>query len=276
VPNILPSYHFDVNIDTFLKKLPAMCLIVFAYKTRPGVPLVFAGNRDEFYERPTEKAHIWSTTPEIIAGKDKKAGGTWLGLSSDGRIAAITNYRDMNQIKPDAPSRGHIVKDALTSPHTTEQYLEHLQRVADEYNGFNLITGNREKLFYFNNQTMQVEELKPGIYSLSNAFLNTPWPKSEWAKEHFRQILDSGEQKPDRFFSMLKNSDTYPPEMLPETGLSNEKEKAVSAVFIKTEGYGSRSSTVMKLFQDDSFYFEERTYKAASKKVKSRQKFTGF
>lgn len=253
-----------------------MCLIVFAYKMQPGVPLVFAGNRDEFYKRPTEKAHIWSTTPAVIAGKDIKAGGTWLGLSSDGRVAAITNYRDMNQIKPNAPSRGHIVKDALTSPHSTEQYLEQLKRVAEEYNGFNLITGNREKLFYFNNQTMQVKELKPGIYSLSNAFLNTPWPKSEWAKEHFKQILDSGEQEPDRFFSMLKNSDTYPLEKLPETGLSNEMEKAVSAVFIKTEGYGSRSSTVIKLTQNDSFYFEERTYKASSKKVKSKEKFTRF
>lgn len=253
-----------------------MCLIVFAYKTLPGVPLVFAGNRDEFYERPTEKAHIWKTNPEIIAGKDKKAGGTWLGLSSDGRFAAITNYRDINQMKPDAPSRGHLVKNALTTSDSTHAYLENLKSVAKDYNGFNLIAGDKDKLFYFSSQTMQIEELQPGIYSLSNALLDTPWPKSEWAKHQFRKTLGSDEQITEKCFTLLKNSDTYPVEKLPDTGLSPEMEKAVSAVFIKTEGYGSRSSTVMKLFQDDSFYFEERMYKPGSKNVKSVQKFTGF
>lgn len=253
-----------------------MCLIVFAYKTLPGVPLVFAGNRDEFYERPTEKAHIWDTNPKMIAGKDKTAGGTWLGLSSNGRIAAITNYRDMNQIKQDAPSRGHLVKNALTTSEFTEKYLHDLKPVADEYNGFNLLAGNKDKLFYFSNQTMQIEELQPGIYSLSNALLNTPWPKSEWAKDQFRKILSSGEEITEKCFSILQNSDTYPLERLPDTGLSSEMEKAVSSVFIKTEGYGSRSSTVLQLFGDDSFYFEERTYEAGSKKVKSNQKFTEF
>ena len=254
----------------------AMCLIVFAYKTVSGTPLVFAGNRDEFYDRPTEQAHIWNTDPKMIAGKDKKAGGTWLGLSENGKIAAITNYRDMGQIKPNAPSRGHIVKNALISSQSTEQYLEHLKSVANEYNGFNLIAGNREKLFYFSNQTMQIEELKPGIYALSNALLNTPWPKSEWAKQRFKQILDSGDRKPNHFFSMLKNSDTYPLEKLPETGLSDEMEKAVSAVFIKTDGYGSRCSTVMQLYSDSTFYFEERTYKSGSKIMDSQKVFTGF
>jgi len=253
-----------------------MCLIVFAYKTVPDAPLLFAGNRDEFYDRPTEQAHIWSTDPKMIAGKDKKAGGTWLGLSANGNIAAITNYRDMHQIKPDAPSRGHIVKNALTSHQSTEQYLANLKSVAKEYNGFNLIAGNREQLFYFSNQTMQIEELKPGIYSLSNAFLNTPWPKSEWAKEHFKKILDSGDHNPGHFFSLLKNSDTYPLQKLPETGLGREMEKAVSAVFIKTEGYGSRCSTVMQLYSDNTFYFEERTYKAGTKIMDSKEVFTGF
>ena len=253
-----------------------MCLIVLAYKYVPGIPLFFAGNRDEFYDRPTEKAHIWNTKPKMIAGKDLKAGGTWLGLTVNGKIAAITNHRNMNQNKPDAPSRGHIVKDALTSSNTTEHYLQELKSEAQEYNGFNLITGSREKLFYFSNQTMQIKELKPGIYALSNALLNTPWPKAEWAKDQFKQILDSGEHSTSRCFSILKNEDTYPVKKLPETGLSSEMEKAVSAVFIKTEEYGSRCSTVVKLLNDHTFYFEERTYRAGSEIINSKQVFTDF
>lgn len=253
-----------------------MCLIVFAYKTVPGIPLVLAGNRDEFYERPTEKAHIWESVPRIIAGKDKKAGGTWLGLSEEGRVAAITNYRDMSSVKPDAPSRGEIVRNALTSALPTESYLNSLKNKAEEYNGFNLITGNREKLFYFSNKTMKIEELKPGIYGISNALLNTPWPKTEWAKKRFKMMINS-ELDDDicAYFSLLSNSDTYPSVKLPETGLGEKMEKAVSAVFIKTEEYGTRSSTVLQLF-DDRFYFEERAYKAGSKNVDTQQIFTRF
>lgn len=253
-----------------------MCLIVFAYKKIPGSSLILAGNRDEFYKRPAEKAHIWKTSPPIIAGKDKKASGTWLGISAQGRFAAITNYRDMSSIKPDAPSRGEIVKNALVSPLSTEAYLQKLQKSAKEYNGFNLITGSRDKLFYFSNKTMKIEELKPGIYGISNALLDTPWPKTKWAKTRFTQILDAGDRKVNDYFSMLTNSDSFSQEKLPKTGLSNAMERAVSAVFIKTEDYGTRCSTVLQLFDDDTFYFEERAYKPGTKFVSSQQIFTRF
>jgi uncharacterized protein with NRDE domain len=253
-----------------------MCLIVFAYKMAPDIPFIFAGNRDEFYARPTETAHVWNTDPNIIAGKDKKAGGSWLGISETGKVSAITNYRDMSNIKPNAPSRGHIVKNALTSTLSTENFLTGLKSDAEAYNGFNLIAGDVKTLYYFNNQNMKIEELQPGIYSLSNALLNTSWPKSDWAKERFTEIVNSGDMSSSKLFSMLKKSETYPLKSLPETGLDNEMEKAVSAVFIQTAEYGSRSSTVMKLFNDQSFYFEERTYKAGTKKMSSKQVYTKF
>lgn len=253
-----------------------MCLIVFAYKIVPGSPLILAGNRDEFYQRPAEKAHLWKTEPSVIAGKDKKAGGTWLGLSANGRVAAITNYRDMSSIKTSAPSRGDIVKDALLSPLSTKEYLQKLKKSAGDYNGFNLITGTREKLFYFSNITMQISGLNPGLYGISNALLDTPWPKTVWAKNRFREILNSGNRKTDDYFSMLANSKKYPPEKLPETGLSLEMEKAVSSVFIKTEDYGTRCSTVLQLFDNSNFYFEERAYRPGSQTVDSQQVFTRF
>jgi len=253
-----------------------MCLIVFAYKIVPGSPLILAGNRDEFYQRPAEKAHVWKTKPSVIAGKDKKAGGTWLGLSASGRVAAITNYRDMSSIKTNAPSRGDIVKNALLSPLSTKEYLKKLKKSADDYNGFNLITGTREKLFYFNNITMRISRLDPGLYGISNALLDTPWPKTVWAKGRFREILNSDSRKTNDYFSMLASSKKYPPEKLPETGLSLEMEKAVSSVFIKTEDYGTRCSTVLKLLDNSGFYFEERAYRPGSQTVGSQQVFTRF
>jgi uncharacterized protein with NRDE domain len=182
----------------------------------------------------------------------------------------------MGSIKPDAPSRGDIVKKALISSVSIEEYLQNLQKEAQNYNGFNLITGSLEKLFFFSNQTMNIEELKPGVYVLSNALLNTPWPKAEWAKERFKEILTSENSTANDYFSLLTNSNTYPTEDLPETGLSKEMEKAVSPVFINTKDYGTRCSTVLQLFDDKTFYLEERTYDTETKDVESKQVYTQF
>lgn len=244
-----------------------MCLIVFAYKVLPGHPLVLAGNRDEFYNRPAEPAHMWDTSPGIIAGKDLKAGGTWLGISMTGRFAALTNYRKIDEIKENAPSRGNIIKDFLVSDETPQHYLHSLQETAGNYNGFNLIAGTAETLWYINNKTKKAEEVKPGFHAISNAFLDTPWPKTEDALRAFKKTILTIGVEEEPVFSILMADKTYPENKLPETGLTRELEKAVSAIFIKTEGYGTRCSTMVTISNDGRYTLTERTFKPGTQEV---------
>ena len=151
-----------------------MCLIVFANKVHPKYKFIFAANRDEFYDRPTEQADFWKDHSELLAGKDLQAGGTWMGITKGGRFAAVTNYRDLINIKEDAPSRGMLTLDFLNSDIHAEKYYEKLKPSLQDYNGFNLILGSINELFYFSTHTNELEKLEPGIYGLSNATINTP------------------------------------------------------------------------------------------------------
>lgn len=253
-----------------------MCLIVLAYNVVPDSPIILAGNRDEFYNRPTINAHTWSTNPPLIAGKDKKAGGTWLGITKTGRLAAITNYRDINNIRENAPSRGHLVKDALLTPLCTRDYLTHLKKTSSLYNGFNLISGSKNALFYFNNIRQKIEEVPPGVHVISNAFLNTPWPKAAWVQKSFKSLLKSSNTVVDAVFDIFLNQQTYPKESLPKTGLSPEMEKAMSSAFIQTDNYGTRCSTFIRLKNNGKYYFEERNFKTGTTTILSRKIFEGF
>ena len=250
-----------------------MCLIVFAYQTE-NYPFLLAGNRDEFYSRPTRKAQYWDHYPDLLAGKDLKAGGTWMGVTKNGKFAALTNYRDIKFIKENAPSRGHIVKDFLISDAAPEDYLSSLNQDAEKYNGFNLIAGTIEELFYLNNQQNEVKKLEPGFYSISNAFLNTDWPKTKSALHQFKETVQPGNFNENNLFDILVDSKTFPQELLPSTGLSEDMEKAVSSIFIQTPDYGTRCSTIVHAKKNGKLSFSERTYKPGSKKVKDTVKFT--
>jgi uncharacterized protein with NRDE domain len=251
-----------------LNKANIMCLIVFSYKKYDDYPFVLATNRDESYFRPTEAAHVWKTSPKILAGKDLKEGGTWLGLSENGRFAALTNHRQMSDIKEDTISRGIIVKDFLLSEGNPREYLAELQRNGDKFNGFNLIAGTFDDLYYMSNKKEGIFEVQPGNHALSNAFLNTPWPKTEQSLNAFEKILEpKGAPDKEKLFNMLLNDKRYPIEMLPDTGLSKEAEKAVSSVFIETENYGTRSSTLVIVDKGKKVHFAERTYDAGSKQT---------
>ena len=251
-----------------------MCLIVFAYKTSSDYPFILAGNRDEFYERPTKPAHIWHTKPRMIAGKDEKAGGTWLGFTESGRFAAITNFRDMNNLKEDAPTRGKIVSDFLLSQKDVPTIFEDLKQQAHLYNGFNLIAGTFDQLYYLSNQKEEIEEIEPGVHAISNAFLNTPWPKAEWAKTRFENFLDTSGYDEDELFKLLQNTRRYPKEKLPKTGLPDEMEQAVSSVFITTENYGTRSSSVVTVDRNLKAELIEQTYSQGSTEVENRERYS--
>lgn len=238
-----------------------MCLIVFSFKNHKKYPLILAANRDEIFQRPSRPAQFWNSNKSVLAGKDLKAGGTWLGIAKKGRIGALTNYRDLGQKLDGERSRGEIVLDLLRSPDTVPDFLNRLQHRANLYNGFNLLAGNPELFYHFSNQNKEITEIEPGLHGISNAFLNTPWPKVEEAKTKFSQIINSSDDIDEKkIFTMLNSSKTYPPEDLPDTGLPPDLEKAVSSIFIDTKNYGTRCSTLLTIDNNGTARFVEKTY----------------
>jgi len=230
-----------------------MCLIVLAYKVHPRFPLIFAANRDEFLDRPAEPAHWWSDAPDILAGRDKRAGGTWLGITKSGRFAAVTNYRNMRMSFPPGPSRGLLVRQAL------EEGID--PRNTGAYAGFSLIYGALDHLRYHNNINGIDEPISPGIHGLSNHFLDTPWPKVVKAKQGVKQLLELPEtEMTDGLFRLLADDGIAPDKALPDTGLPLEMERAASSIFIKTPGYGTRCSTVVLVDKEGTVRFMERSF----------------
>jgi len=230
-----------------------MCLIALAYKVHPRFPLILAANRDEFLDRPTEPAHWWKDAPDILAGRDQRAGGTWLGFTRNGRFAAITNYREMRMNFPAGPSRGVLVREALEhgiDPKSTKAYA-----------GFNLIYGSVNSLRYHNNIKGADEALTPGIHGLSNHFLNTPWPKVVKAEHGMKELLELPDADlPEALFTLLTDDAIAPDEKLPDTGLPLEMERAASSIFIRTPGYGTRCSTVLLVDAEGQVIFQELSF----------------
>lgn len=237
-----------------------MCLLLLSWKTHPKYPLILAGNRDEFYNRPTQPLHKWNQNPPIVAGRDLKSGGTWLGISVNGRFSAVTNFRDPSALRNEVRSRGELVTNFLTCSLPAVQSAEKIAENAGEYNGFNLIVGDGEKLWYLNETGQPISEIPPGTHVLSNARLNTPWPKALWSLKQFQILISSEEIVPELFFKLLLDSKTFPDSELPSTGVSVEMERSLSALFIRMPGYGTRSSALLTLDHEGQFSFTERTY----------------
>lgn len=236
-----------------------MCLIFISLRNHATYKLILAANRDEFYHRKTAAVAYWKDHPEILGGRDLEAGGTWLGITTSGRLSMITNYRDPKNINPSAPSRGHLVSDYLLGTVGPDVYLKNLQTNANRYNGFNLITGSADDLWYFSNYREGIDQLAPGLYGLSNHLLETPWPKVEIGKKRIAAILQQP-FKPDNLFEMLFNDQMASDAMLPDTGVGLERERALSSMFIKSPGYGTRCSTVILVDYNDQVFFAERVY----------------
>ncbi|HXH01972.1 MAG TPA: NRDE family protein [Candidatus Competibacteraceae bacterium] len=222
-----------------------MCLILFAWRTHPEYPLVLAANRDEFYARPTAPMDFWGEAPHLLAGRDLREGGTWFGVTRDGRMAAVTNYRDPSQVRSGAPSRGRLVSDYLLGEHGAEDYLRHLQEQASAYNGFNLLLGEGGALHYYSNHGTEPRRLAPGVYGLSNHLLDTPWPKVRRGKEALAAWLDAAIPDPEALLALLADDTLAADAELPRTGVSLEWERRLSPIFIRSADYGTRSSTVL-------------------------------
>lgn len=239
-----------------------MCLILLAWQAHPRYPLVVAANRDEFFARPTAAADFWDQAPDILAGRDLSAGGTWMGMTRQGRFAALTNFREPDKNRPEAPSRGKLVDGFLAGTISAPDYLIGLSQTSAAYNGFNLLCGSlNQGLWHCSNRSESgsPHRLAPGIYGLSNHLLDTPWPKVAQGKSDLAKALAALPQ--DRpLFELLRDANVHQDDRLPRTGVSLEWERILSAAFVRTPGYGTRSSTVVRVDGQKILSFDEQTW----------------
>ncbi len=243
-----------------------MCLIVLAWKASPWTRLAVAANRDEFFARRTAPAAWWRDAPDVLAGRDLEAGGTWLGITREGRFAALTNFRDMSAPKKDgAPSRGALAADFLRRRSAAADYVVAIQAGAGRYHGFNLLVSDGAELWSFSNVEGDPERLRPGIWGLSNHLLETPWPKVTTARRRLEAALGAAEDAEDlehRLLDLLADRTVAPDGALPATGLPPEWERALSAAFVELPGYGTRASTVLVVGRDRTASFKEKNFGA--------------
>lgn len=239
-----------------------MCLILLANEAHPDYRLVLAANRDEFYARPTAPAARWTDAPDVVAGRDLRDGGTWLGVTEQGRWAALTNYRDPAEFGRAGPSRGHLVAGFLRGSHAPEEYAALIARSMHEISGFNLLLGDAGGAWWISNRAPDLAgPLEPGIHGVSNALLNTPWPKVVRGKREMERLLSPGSTPtPERLVELLLDRTEAADHELPATGVSRELERALSSLFIATAGYGTRSSTALLIYRSGRIELVERTH----------------
>jgi uncharacterized protein with NRDE domain len=233
-----------------------MCLVLVVWRLHPLYPCVVAANRDEFHARPAAPAQWWPDHPQILAGRDLTAGGTWLGVTRGGRFAALTNFRDPEQRRADAPSRGALVTSMLESGASVAEGLAYLRETGANYNGFNLIFSDGERLGIYESVLGRGRELGPGIYGLSNHLLDTPWPKVQTAKGRVEAaLLEMTDTVP--LLALLRDDRAAPDEQLPQTGVSLEWERLLSSAFVRANDYGTRCSTIVRIERPGRAYFDE-------------------
>ncbi|SHK17570.1 Uncharacterized conserved protein, contains NRDE domain [Anaerobranca californiensis DSM 14826] len=234
-----------------------MCTILFAYKVHRKYPFIFLGNRDEFKNRETKPSHFWQDNPKVLAGIDLLKGGTWTGITKGGKIAFITNYRDFRVEKKSPLSRGDLVRQYLIGSENPKEYLELVRNEGKKHNLFNLVVGDQKSFYYYSNVTDKIIEIQRGIHGLSNALLNTPWPKVVRGKEALSTIIN-GEFTVDQLFEILADQTIPPDRDLPDTGTTLEIERMLSTIHIDTPSYGTRVKTVILIDQKGEVQFYEK------------------
>jgi len=237
-----------------------MCFIVFAYQIHPSYRFIAAANRDEYYERPSSPVAFWEDAPQVLAGRDLKEGGTWMGITRGGKFAAITNFRDPSTLITNAPSRGQLVSNFLTGSESAASYIDNISRQAQKYNGFNLICGDHKDLSVYSNRG-KIEKLEAGIYGLSNHLLNSPWPKVIKGKRALSATMNKkGSDLETALFKILSDHKMAPDHRLPSTGVDLEWERLLSSIFIKSPTYGTRSSSVLLIGKNKRVKLVEKVF----------------
>lgn len=238
-----------------------MCLILFAHDAHPDWPLVVAANRDEAYARPAAAAAFWSDAPLVCAGRDLEKGGTWLGISRNGRFATVTNYRDGISAKTAPRSRGELTAGFLRGNTKPGAYLEAVSEADREYNDFCLIIGDHSGLWFHSNRAAGATRITAGVHGLSNSLLDTPWPKVVRGKQELeRAIQRNGCGLITSLFALLADRSVAPDHHLPDTGVGVERERDLSPAFIASQLYGTRASTVVLVSRSGKVVFTERRF----------------
>ncbi len=243
-----------------------MCLIFLAYQQRDDWPLVLVSNRDEFFQRPSLEGHFWGPQFNLLGGRDQEQGGSWLAVNRNGRLAAVTNYRDPKQ-PLGTKSRGLLVNEFVEGDQAPADYLAGLEM--DAYTGFNLLLGDVDQLYYASNRDDQPQALGAGIYGLSNHLLDSPWPKVTGGKEIFTELMQSEEVDVERLFDLMTDHQIAPDEQLPQTGMGDQVERHLSSRFIPAwrnreltnySDYGTRTTTVVLMDRQGRGRWFERNH----------------
>lgn len=240
-----------------------MCLLLVAHDCCPDYRLVVIANRDEFHARPTAAADWWQDRPDIVAGRDLEGGGTWLGMNVSGRFATVTNVRSGDRVRRGPRSRGLIVSDFLGGVSSAAQFSAGLAGCARDYDGFNLLAHDGRNLSWYSNQAAAPRALDPGVYTLSNAALDTAWPKTRRLRSGFDRVMERTAGDPlFALLDLLRDSSAAEETELPDTGVSRELERVLSSIFIEGPSYGTRCSSVVLLDRRERVRFVERRYDA--------------
>ncbi|MFT5756680.1 MAG: hypothetical protein ACI9LM_001400 [Alteromonadaceae bacterium] len=247
-----------------------MCILFLALQQHPKYPVIICANRDEFHQRPTQKMHQWDKT-NILAGKDLQAGGTWLGLNSNGRFSALTNFRQPATFNINKKSRGDLVLQALTN--TNDDMASTLKTTYQHYNGFNLVYGALNNLHCFDSINNRHHQLTSGVHSICNGALDDLWPKMQLGQQQLTAVItehQSSSQQPlniEKLFKIMSNDTQSLPEYLPKTGVSDDWEQMLSSIFIVSEKYGTRSTVILTCDLDNNIEVHEQNYDKQGQKI---------
>lgn len=238
-----------------------MCLISLNWRAHPRYELVLAANRDEFHHRPTAPAGWWNDAPDVFGGRDLLQGGGWLAVSRQRKLAAVTNVRRMVQPDSNAPSRGALVADFMRSTQSSAEFAKRLRGRADAYAGFNLLLYDGETLLYITNHDgFRSERLTPGLHAVSNAALDTPWPKLVRLRSRMQGWVQQERPDESSLLDALADDHVAADSTLPDTGVGIELERFLSPAFIRGPQYGTRASSVIALGVDGTLQFHERRF----------------
>ena len=242
-----------------------MCLAVIALDAHPRYALAVAANRDEQHARAAAPLAWWTdrAARDILAGRDLVAGGTWLGITTRGRWAFVTNVREPGRFDPALASRGALVVRVLDDRRGIDDTLADVERTGAGYNGYNLIGGDVARAAWISNRVPGVHRLAAGIHGVSNAQLDTPWPKLERVKAGVLAWTRAGRDDSATLFDLLADRTLTPDIELPSTGVPLEWERRLSAPFIVSDGYGTRCSTVLTIDRAGTAVMTERRFDAA-------------